>query len=54
MWIDRRCLAGETSLKEVIAFPMSSTGRTAVMDAPAEATKEQLAELGLSVVNKDL
>jgi len=42
-------LAGETSLKETIAFPMSSTGRTAVMDAPNEASGEQLAELGLKV-----
>lgn len=41
-------LAGETSLKETIAFPMSSTGRTAVMDAPSEVSKEQLAELGLT------
>jgi aspartyl-tRNA synthetase len=42
-------LAGETSLKEVIAFPMSSTGRTAVMDAPNEISPEQLKELGLSI-----
>ena len=54
--VDRQVmlLAGESSLKEAIAFPMTSTGRTAVMDAPTEATKEQLAELGLNVVNKDL
>ena len=43
-------LAGEESLKETIAFPMSSTGRTAVMDAPNEASTEQLAELHLKVV----
>ena len=43
-------LAGEESLKETIAFPMSSTGRTAVMDAPNEASAEQLAELHLQVV----
>lgn len=42
-------LAGETSLKEAIAFPMTSTGRTAVMDAPNEASAEQLTELGLKV-----
>ncbi len=42
-------LAGEDSMKEVVAFPMSSTGRTAVMDAPAPVTKEQLDELGLQV-----
>lgn len=45
-------LAGETSLKEAIAFPMTSTGRTAVMDAPSEVSKEQLEELGLKVSKK--
>lgn len=54
--VDRQVmlLAGETSLKEAIAFPMTSTGRTSVMDAPSDASEEQLAELGLNVVNKDL
>jgi aspartyl-tRNA synthetase len=45
-------LSGETSLKETMAFPMTSTGRTAVMTAPAEVTPEQLAELHISVVAK--
>ncbi len=45
-------LAGETSMKETVAFPMTSTGRTAVMDAPAEVSKEQLDELGLKVSKK--
>lgn len=45
-------LAGENSLKEAIAFPMTSTGRTAVMDAPAPVSKEQLDELGLKVVEE--
>lgn len=44
-------LAGETSLKETIAFPMTSTGRTAVMDAPSAVSDEQLVELGLSKVS---
>lgn len=50
--LDRLCmiLAGETSLKESIAFPMSSTGRTAVMDAPSPVAQSQLTELHLSVV----
>ncbi|HKY73711.1 MAG TPA: amino acid--tRNA ligase-related protein [Patescibacteria group bacterium] len=42
-------LAGESSLKEVIAFPMTSTGRTAVMDAPSPVSEEQLKELGLEI-----
>jgi len=45
-------LAGETSLKEAIAFPMTSTGRTAIMDAPSEVPKEQLEELGLTIARK--
>ena len=40
-------LAGETSLKETIAFPMTSSGKIAVMDAPTALTKEQLKELCL-------
>ena len=42
-------LAGETSLKEVVAFPMTSTGRTAVMNAPNEVSLSQLKELGLKL-----
>jgi aspartyl-tRNA synthetase len=45
-------LSGETSLKEAIAFPMTSTGRTAVMDAPSAVSEAQLKELGLSVSKK--
>lgn len=41
-------MAHQNSLKEAIAFPMSSGGKTAVMDAPSEPTPEQLLELGLS------
>ncbi len=43
-------LAGETSLKEAIAFPMTSTGKTAVMDAPEAISEKQLAELHIKVV----
>lgn len=41
------CLAGEKSLREVVAFPTTSSGRTAVMDAPGEVEEEQLKELGI-------
>ncbi|MBI4153653.1 aspartate--tRNA ligase [Candidatus Woesebacteria bacterium] len=41
---------GEPSLREVMAFPMTAGGATAVMDAPSEAGDEQLKELGLKVV----
>lgn len=43
-------LANETSLKETIAFPMSSSGRTAVMDSPEAVSEVQLKELGISIV----
>lgn len=42
-------LAGESSLKETIAFPMNSTGHTAIMDAPSEVSDEQLKELGIKI-----
>ncbi len=45
-------LAGESSLKEVIAFPMTSSGRTAVMSGPTEITEEQQKELHISVRQK--
>ena len=45
-------IVGETSIKETIAFPMTSTGRTAVMDAPSLPKEEQLRELGIKVAEK--
>ncbi len=43
---------GEPSLREVIAFPTTASGTTAVMDAPSEATEEQLKELKIRVIKK--
>jgi aspartyl-tRNA synthetase len=42
-------LAGEDSLREAIAFPMSASGKTAVMDAPSEVSDIQLKELHLAL-----
>lgn len=42
-------LMNEQSLREAIAFPMNSSGKTSVMDAPAAASPEQLKELHLAV-----
>ena len=42
-------LAGEDSIKETMAFPMTSTGRTSVMDAPSPVPQQLLKELGISV-----
>ncbi|MCL5784395.1 MAG: aspartate--tRNA ligase [Patescibacteria group bacterium] len=52
--IDRllTCLTGERSLREVIAFPMSGSGRTAVMNAPAEVDEAKLNELGIAIKTK--
>lgn len=42
----------EPSLREVIAFPMTSSGQTAVMDAPSQLSAEQLKELKLEIAKK--
>jgi len=43
-------LAGEENIREVIAFPLSSKGQTSVMDSPSMASREQLKDLHLEVV----
>lgn len=50
--IDRLLMAilGEPSVREVMAFPTSSSGQTSVMDAPSAASDEQLKELGIKIV----
>jgi len=45
-------LTQEDSIKESMAFPMSSTGRTAIMDAPSVVSDEQLNELHLKVIEE--
>lgn len=49
--IDRFLMAvlGEPSIREVMAFPSSSSGQTSVMDAPSVVSKDQLKELGIIV-----
>ncbi len=50
--IDRFIMAalGEPSIREVMAFPASSGGKIAVMEAPSEAAPDQLKELGIKVI----
>ena len=47
--IDRllTCITGETSIREVIAMPMTSGGRTAIMKAPSVVKEEKLKELDI-------
>lgn len=42
----------EANLREVIAFPMTSSGQTAVMDGPCGVDEAQLKELSLKVAKK--
>lgn len=42
-------LQGEKSIKDTMAFPMTATGRTSVMDAPAQVSEEALKELGIKI-----
>lgn len=43
-------LTGEIYLREVQAFPQTSSGSTSVMDAPSEISDKQLKELGFKVI----
>ncbi len=46
------CLTGESSIKEVQAFPQTSSGQTSIMNAPSPISDEQLKEVGLAVRKK--
>jgi aspartyl-tRNA synthetase len=52
--IDRLLMAllGEPSVREVIPFPASASGKTAVMDAPSTVEQSQLDELGIHIKTK--
>ncbi len=45
-------LAGEKSIREVIAFPLLGDTRDPLTNAPAEVSPEQLDELGIEIKNK--
>ena len=51
--IDRllTCITEEKNLREVIAMPMTSGGRTSIMKAPSVVKDEKLKELGIKVIN---
>lgn len=46
-------LAGEQSIREVIAFPISGGGTTSVMDAPSPVDDDILKELNIKVSSKE-
>lgn len=52
MGLDRFCaiLSGESSIREVIAFPVSGSGQTSVMNAPAQVPQKVLDELKIKLV----
>jgi aspartyl-tRNA synthetase len=46
-------ITGEPYLREVVAFPQTSGGKTSVMDAPSSVDTNQLVELGIATSTKD-
>lgn len=44
-------LAQEPNIREVIAFPVSASGQTSVMDAPSSANPKHLKELHIKIVD---
>ena len=53
--IDRLCMivAGEASIKEVIAFPKNTAALSPLDDCPAEVEQKQLDELSIAIVKKE-
>jgi aspartyl-tRNA synthetase len=45
-------LQNEPNIREVIAFAKTGEGKDLMMQAPAEVSPEQLAELGISIPKK--
>ncbi|MBO5999588.1 MAG: aspartate--tRNA ligase [Lachnospiraceae bacterium] len=46
-------LSGEDSIREIIPFPMNKNAQDVLMNAPSEVTDKQLAELHITVTEKE-
>ena len=46
-------LSGSDNIREVIAFPMNQQAQDILMGAPSKVSKEQLDELGISIIEED-
>jgi len=46
-------MAGESSIREVIAFPKTASAVDMMCDSPAGVDPEQLGELGISIEGAD-
>jgi aspartyl-tRNA synthetase len=46
-------ILGEKSIRETVAFPTNTNGKTAVMDAPSNIDTQQLKELNLKIAEKN-
>ena len=42
-------LAGQTAIREVIAFPLNQQGQDVMMNAPSDVSERQLKELSIRV-----